>query len=194
MKKKRFVRLLALMCSAGMLTACAAAGPVAAPQSKQSAPVAKQEVKKEANVYKGKIVGVSRKARSISIKVGDKTQMVKFDDATTGMEFAKKGEAAIIQFKTMGNDQIATVIKPKLAKLPKGVTEIQPADVAKLIAMGPKKGKYFLVDARPEGRYKAGHIPTAVSIPVSKLKETKAALLPKNKKDIQLIFYCGGVT
>lgn len=193
MKMKSPIRLLALLASAAMLSACAAAEPMAVPQGNQPAAVVKQEVKKEENVYQGKVVGVSKKAKTISVQVGDKTQMVKFNDATNGMEFAQKGEAAIIKYAMIGNDKVATVIKPKLAKLPEGVTEIQPDDLAKLVAMGPK-GQYFLVDSRPAGRYHEGHIPTAVSIPVPKLQETKTALLPKNKKDIQLIFYCGGVT
>ena len=105
----------------------------------------------------------------------------------------KKGKAAIIAFKLVDGDKVAQAIKPKLAKLPEGVGEMQPEELARLVAMGPETGKYFLVDSRPGKRYDAGHVPTAVSIPVPKLEERKAALLPEDK-DIQLIFYCGGVT
>ena len=153
--------------------------------------------KKAENVFKGKIKGVSKKAKSISIEVGKgdkaKVMMVKFTDKTIGMEFAKKGEAAIIAYDVTGNDKVATVIKPKLAKLPKGVTEAQPEDVMKLVAMGPEKGKYFLVDSRPAKRYAQGHVASAVSIPVEKLKKEGANILPADK-DFHLIFYCGGPT
>ena len=54
------------------------------------------------NVLKGKIAGKSNKAKSISITVGKgdkaRTVMLKFDDATKGLQFAKKGEAAIIKY------------------------------------------------------------------------------------------------
>lgn len=56
--------------------------------------------KKAGNVYVGKIVGKSNKAKTISITVGKgdkaKTMMVRFDDQSKGLEFAKKGEAAKI--------------------------------------------------------------------------------------------------
>ena len=148
---------------------------------------------KDENVYKGKILGVSKKAKTISIKVGDKTQMVKFNDDTKGMEHAKKGEAAIIKFEPRGKDKIAKVVKPKLAKLPKGVKEMQPEDLAKYVAKGPEKGNYLLVDSRPAKRFAEGTIPTSISIPVPKMKKSGKDLMPADK-DKLLIFYCGGPT
>lgn len=153
----------------------------------------KAAVAKDENVYKGKVLGVSKKAKTISIKVGKKTEMVKFDDDTKGMEHAKKGKAAIIKFEPRGKDKVAKVIKPKLAKLPKGVTEMQPKELTKLVAMGPKKGNYLLIDSRPAKRFAEGAIPSAISIPVPKMKESGKDLLPADK-DILLIFYCGGPT
>lgn len=173
-----------------------AGGPVVggAFASENSTPV---EVKKDQNVFKGKIQGVSKKAKSIAIEVGKgksaKTMMVKFTDNTVGMEFAEEGEAAIIAFEVIGKDKVATVIKPKLAELPPGVTEMQPEELMELVAMGPEKGKYFLVDSRPAPRFADGHIPTSVSIPVEKMKSEGAQLLPADK-DFQLIFHCGGPT
>ncbi|MBU0481353.1 MAG: rhodanese-like domain-containing protein [Proteobacteria bacterium] len=149
---------------------------------------------KEDNVLKGKVLGVSKKAKSITIETKKGPVTVKFDDATKGMEFAEKGEAAIVKFNKVGDDRIATVIKPKLATAPEGVGEIQPEGLAELVAMGPKKGNYMLIDARPAGAYANGHIPTAHSIPVKMMEEKGGELMPMDNKDIQLIFYCGGVT
>ena len=151
---------------------------------------------KDANVYKGKVVGVSKKAKTISIAVGEgdkaKTMMVKFDDDTKGIEHATKDHAAIIEFKKVGADKVATVIKPKLAKLPKGTVEMQPDELAALIAKGDT-ASYFLVDARPGKKFDEGSIPTAVSIPVPKMKKEGAKLLPADK-NMRLVFFCGGVT
>lgn len=140
----------------------------------------------------GKVLGLSQKARTITIE--DKNfglVMVKFNDDTKGLEYAQKGEAAIVKYKVAGDDKIATVIKPKLAKLPKGVSEIMPDELAAIIA---DKTDYLLIDSRPGKPYAAGHIPTAISIPVDKLKNEGVALLPAADKNKLLVFYCGGLT
>lgn len=151
-------------------------------------------VKQAPNVYKGKVAGRSNKARTISITVGKgdkaKTIMVKFDEATEGLEFAKKGEAAIIKWQQRGDDKFATVVKPKLAKLPPGVAEIKVDELYKLLL---DHAPLTLVDARPASRYAQGHLPSAINISVPMLKEKKAAVLPADK-DKLLVFYCGGYT
>ena len=148
----------------------------------------------DANVYKGKIIGKSNKAKTISIEVGqgDKAQtiMVKFDDQTKGTEFAAKGEAAIIAWEMRGDEKYATIIKPKLATLPNGVTEIKSQELKKLMDSG---ADLALIDSRPEGRYAQSHLPGAISIPVEQMKTQGPELLPK-EKDKLLVFYCGGPT
>ncbi len=157
-------------------------------------PAVEQEAKKAAMKYTGKIVGKSNKAKVVSVAVGKgaakKVVMVKFDEATKGIKFAKKGTAAIIFWEQRGADKYATVIKPKLAKLPAGVTEIKTEELAELLE---NNTALTLADARPIARYHKGHLPGAVSIPVPALKKKKAALLPKDKDEL-LIFYCGGPT
>ncbi|MFO7577033.1 MAG: rhodanese-like domain-containing protein [Pelovirga sp.] len=141
----------------------------------------------------GQVKAVSRKAQTIQVEVGDGSQMVKFDDDTEGMEFIKVGEAAIIEYENVGADRIARVIKPRLVKLPEGTSEVTNDEVARLVALGPEQGNYYLVDSRPPARYAEGHVPTAVSIPVPLLEKNGAELLPADK-DTLLIFYCGGPT
>lgn len=51
-----------------------------------------------------------------------------------------------------------------------------------------KKEKVMLIDVRPEEEYNSGHIPNAVSIPLSQLKK-RLNELPKNKT---IIAYCRG--
>lgn len=159
------------------------------------APAPKKAAQKtDSNVYKGPVVGKSNKAKTVSITVGKgdaaKTMMVRFDDKTEGIEYAKKGEAAIIKWEQRDDDKYATVIKPKLAKLPEGVTEIKVDELYQLLQ---DNVPMMLADARPEMRFNQGHIPTSVSIPVPLLKEQKAKVLPEDK-DKLLIFYCGGYT
>ena len=156
-------------------------------------PAAQMEQQKE-NVYTGAIVGKSNKAKTISISVGKEgeaeTMMVKFDDNTTGLQFAEKGEAAVISWQQRGDDKFATQIKPKLAKLPEGVTEIKVDEMHALVAANTPM---TLVDARPESRFEQAHLPDAVSIPVPKLKKLGEKALPADKNKL-LVFYCGGPT
>jgi hypothetical protein len=197
MKKKMLRKAIPVMFFASLLvTGCQQTGSgVATDTAMKAAPVA--EAKKEANVYKGKVVGKSNKAKTISISVGKgaaaKTMMVKFNDETKGIEHAVKGHAAIINFEVVGQDKIATEVKPKLAELPPGVAEVQPEYVASLVDQGDTS-KYVLVDSRPSGRFHEGTVPTSINIPVPKITgEGAEAVLPADK-NIEIIFYCGGPT
>ena len=62
-------------------------------------------------------------------------------------------------------------------------------EVARLVALGPEKGSFELVDSRPLVLYDEGHIPGAVSIPYREFNEF-AGRLP-GEKDNLIIFYCG---
>ncbi|MDF1577156.1 MAG: rhodanese-like domain-containing protein [Desulfurivibrionaceae bacterium] len=184
--RKMMMSIPIFLCAGLLVTAGPTASHAASHSANQS--VAQQE----GATAKGKILGKSNKARTITIK--DKelgTVMIKFTDDTEGIEHAQKGEAAIIKFTVADGDKIATVIKPKLAKLPPGVIEITPDDLAGIIAGG---GDYMLIDSRPANPYNAGHIANAISMPVEKFKKEGATLLAQDNKDKLLIFYCGGPT
>jgi hypothetical protein len=190
-KNTAVIRLLGIMAASFMFFGCA---QDMTSTSQSSKPAAAKVEKQSETVFKGPVVGRSNKAKTISITVGKgdkaKTMMVRFDDNTNGLEFAQKGEAAVINWEQRGNEKFATVIKPKLAMLPEGVTEIKVDEMYSLLeAYVP----LTLVDARPKLRYDQGHLPGALSIPVPKLKEMKAKALPTDK-DKLLVFYCGGYT
>jgi len=195
LRKLAFVLLLLSFVMAG----CAerkptgtAASPAASAAATAVSPAAAQ--KKEGPVYKGIIGDVSKKAKTISINVGPEgkteSMLVLFDDKTTGIEFAKKGDSVTIAYEMRDQVAHAVSIKPNLAKLPEGVTEIKTAELQGLVA---KKTDMLLADCRPEARYAQSHLPGAVSISVEKLAKEQAAALPK-EKDKLLVFYCGGPT
>jgi len=191
MLKKSLFKFIPLCIMLTMMTWGCSQNKTTAQDSSMKPAVAQ---KQEENVYKGKIVGKSNKAKTISIEVGKgdqaKTMMLKLDEQTKGVEHAVKGHAAIIKFEMRGNNKYATEIKPKLAKLPEGVTEIKTEEVQELIK---NHTDMFLVDARPESRYGQSHLPGAVSIPVPLLQEKQAAALPLDKNKL-IVFYCGGPT
>ncbi|MDP2158430.1 MAG: rhodanese-like domain-containing protein, partial [Nitrospirota bacterium] len=82
-------------------------------------------------------------------------------------------------------------VKPPAKVAPEKLVSVE--ELVKLVAMGPEKGGYVIVDSRPKPRFNEGHIPNAVSLDNAKFDEQKEKVLPANK-DILLIFYCGGVT
>ena len=188
MDRKKITRFIPMALMVAFLSyGCAQQTPQ---QPVAAKPPAAQEQQKEETVYTGKIEGMSNKAKTISITVGKadaaKTVMVKFDDQTQGLEHVKQDNAAMITWEQRGDDKFATVIKPKLAKLPEGVTEIKTEELYELIEAGTA---LTLVDARPPVRYDQAHIPGSINIPVPKLQEKKAEVLPDDK-DKLLVFYC----
>ena len=191
MMKKCFTRLIPLCIILAMITWGCAQNQTTG-QDASMKPAASQT--QGENVYKGKVVGKSNKAKTISIEVGQgkdaQTMMVRFDDKTKGIDYAAKGEAAIITWEMRGNDKYATVIKPKLAALPEGVTEIKSKELKELIDSG---SALELIDSRPVARYDQAHLPGAISIPVDQMVNQGATLLPA-EKDKLLVFYCGGPT
>ncbi len=148
---------------------------------------------------KGQVKAVTNKAKTVSVNVKGKGLMLfKFNDGTKFINFTKTKEikyptAVVVKYKTEGPDNVAISIKKALISLPKGVTEIKTDEVVALVEKGPKAENYFLVDARPPKVASAGHIPTAVSIPVNVLKKKGEKLLPADKNTM-LVFYCGGPT
>lgn len=166
-----------------------------APQTAaRAAAPAQTPAKKEALSYKGVVGDVSKKAKTISIAVGPEgkteSMLVLFDDKTQGIEFAKKGDSVTIVYAMRDQQPVAVSIKPNLAKLPQGVTEIKTPELQGLV---DSKADLVLIDARPESRYAQSHLPGAISVSVEKMAKEMAAALPK-EKDKMLVFYCGGPT
>ena len=137
----------------------------------------------------------SNKAKTIQMKINNGMQLVQFTKDTTIKNVpsikALKGTIPIrVHYKKVGADLVATeiVAKPEM-KVPEDQLVSTP-ELEKLVALGPEKGKYTLVDSRPGNLFMTAHIPTAISIPFPKMKKMMAKL-PKDKNR-QVIFYCEG--
>jgi hypothetical protein len=156
------------------------------------------------DAIRGTLGTVSPDFNTLQVKVGTMVWIVKYDDKTEVV----KGD------KTAGADEIAklpakkeilvsftgTEAKPLATEIavkqPYKVPEHQKftnAETVKLVAMGPEKGNYTLVDSRPVEAYISGHIPTAISLPYGKFADECTTVLPQDK-DMLLVFYCGGPT
>ncbi len=188
---KKSMKKIALLCclTAPLIVGCAAEKP----QLSVTGGTMIEAVQAK-TVIVGKIAGKSNRAKTISITVGKgakaETMMLRFDDQTTGLEFAKKGEKAIITYEQIGDAKVVVSVKPKLATLPPGVTEIKTDELKAAIDRGMD---VLVVDSRPVRRFYQAHLPGAISIPIDMAEEQKKKLLPEDK-NIMLVFYCGGPT
>lgn len=65
--------------------------------------------------------------------------------------------------------------------------QLQPVDRKNLIKRA-KSGEVIILDVRPEDEFTAGHLPYAISVPLSKLKERLKELPSKT----EIVAYCRG--
>jgi hypothetical protein len=148
------------------------------------------------DIITGNFKSRSNKAKSIQVRIDKRMQVVKYTPETTvknvpSIKSLKAPMTIKVHYKKVGSDLVATeiVVKPKMEVPKEQLMSVK--ELEKLVAQGPEKGGYTLVDSRPGIKYKAGHIPTSISIPFPKMKQMKDKL-PKDK-DRLLIFYCEGM-
>jgi len=153
----------------------------------------------EKDLVRGTLVSVTEKFKTINVQVGQKLVWI----ITYGDDLKITGAdklSAIPKDKEIGvrftGDEkkpyaVSLTVKPPAKVAPEKLVSLE--EMVKLVAEGPEKGNYLLVDSRPKPRYLEGHIPSAVSQSNDKFDELKDKVLPA-EKDKLIIFYCGGVT
>ena len=154
------------------------------------------EYDKASNLFAGKLVDVSKKAKAIQLQIDKDMEVIYFDDSTvlknapSLSEIPKQESVRITYLKKDGKTFAKEVEVKKGIAVPKEqLADAQ--EVAKLVALGPEKGKYVLLDSRPGDMYDQGHIPTAASMPFFAFDKLQEQLLPKDKEMLQ-IYYCSG--
>lgn len=162
--------------------------------------------KAEAGALRGYYDGAAFKSKTIQMKIDESVELVKFDEdeikvvsgeGKTGdgelLRKIKKGHEIKIEFVELnGVKNAVKVFEKPPVKISDDMLSTT-ADVEKLVALGPEKGKYFLFDSRPVPRFQQGYIPTAVSFPFSAFDKMAEKLMPKDKNAL-VVFYCQGVT
>jgi hypothetical protein len=194
-------------CQATMQTAAPAPAEkaIAAPAPKPTdAKVCTNCHKPEAGNLRGNFENVAFKSQSIQLKIDNDTMVLKFDpDAlkvviadktldSEGLREIKKGHEIRIAYTEKNGVKTASLVSSKPPIKLSADKLLTTAEVEKLVAEGPEKGKYLLIDARPAPRFMEGAIPTAINIPFVAF-DKMVGKLPQDK-NIQLIYYCGGVT
>ena len=160
--------------------------------------------KAQPNAVQGIFENVAFKSQSIQLKIDAHTEIVRFDPKTIKVVdggAAKPGEAlrdiarnreARIDYVEKDGAKLATQISFK------GPIKIAPEklsnykEVERLVALGPEKGNYTLIDSRPLPRLQEGTIPTAINLPYPAWDKF-VDRLPKDKSRFT-IFFCQGVT
>ena len=162
--------------------------------------------KVEASVFRGYLESVSMKSSSVQVKVDDKSEVLKFDKGTvkvanpdlkdTDVEKLLRGIKKNHEVKVVvENRDGALFAKEIVAKPPIKIDEaklIKVDEVEKLVALGPEKGNFTLIDSRPLPRYQDGFIPGAVNLPYPAF-DKNLDKLPADKNRL-IIFYCAGNT
>jgi len=156
------------------------------------------------DAVRGNLGKVSLEFSTLQVKAGNIIWIVKYDDQTSVVDGDKTSGAdsikdippnkeVLVSFSGGEAKPLATEIAIKQPYKVPEKQKISNDEVVKLVAMGPEKGKYTLIDARPAGAFLGGHIPTAISLPFDSFEESCSTVLPEDK-DRLLVFYCGGPT
>jgi len=156
------------------------------------------------DAVRGNLSTVSPEFNTLQVSVGSMVWIVKYDaktsvidgEKTTGADTIKdipQGKEILVRYSGDESKPLATDVTVKQPYKVSEKQKITNDEVVKLVAMGPEKGQYTLVDARPTGAYLSGHIPTAISLPFDSFEDNCATVLPQDKDGL-LVFYCGGPT
>ncbi len=133
----------------------------------------------------------------MEVNVGPAKWVLKLDKDTKlkgADDFSKipveKGIA--VSFTERGGDLYALSVSVKPPPSVPEVKLVRVDEMAMLVASGPEKGNFVLVDSRPTSRYLEGHIPGAISIPGNEF-EKHVQNLPKDLNKL-IIYYSQGPT
>jgi len=142
---------------------------------------------------------------SFQLKLDEATEVVRFDKAglkvkskemgptlDDTLKAIKKGHEVQVQFAEKDGQKVATMllVKPPVSLSMEETITLE--QVEKLVAQGPEKGNYLLVDCRPTPRFQEGNIPTAVNLPFPAFDKL-VDKLPADKGKL-IVYYCSGKT
>jgi rhodanese-related sulfurtransferase len=205
MKRTLLASALLALSAGAWAQAPATSAPPAAPAAKPTQPAVCNNCHKPApNQVAGYFDNVAFKSQSLQLDLAGSKEIVRFDPATLKVidagdakkvEFlreVKKGHEARVVYAMKGNEKWAESISFKgPIKVP--AEQLVNYDyVTKLVAQGPDKGNYVLIDSRPLLRFQEGTIPTAINLPYPAF-DKNVNLLPADKNKL-VVFFCQGVT
>jgi hypothetical protein len=188
--------VMAAALAAGCLVVVSAEAQDKLPSRSDQSCLKCHEYDKASNILAGKFVDVANKSKSIQLQIDQDMEIIFFDDSTvlknapSLKEIPKQESVRIVYSKKDGKLFADQVEVKKGLEVPKDEL-IAVEQLAELVAKGPDKGKYVLLDSRPEEMFNQGHIPSSLSMPFFAFDKLQEKLLPKDK-DVMQIYYCAG--
>jgi len=195
--KRKWVRIVAVTAACALwLFPGAAVKAKASPTDSNEHCEECRDAEEEAGLLHGNLVDVSQELKTFRLQIGNDMQLLYFDDSTalknaSAMQDIPIGDPLkVLYLKKRGKILAKEVeVKKGLGVPPQQLASVE--EVAKLVSLGPDRGKYVLLDGRPVNWYSAGHIPTAQAMPIWVFDDLKDKLLPKDKGVLQ-VYYCSG--
>lgn len=150
-----------------------------------------------ATVVRGEVKQTAAEARLFTFQAKDgRILLVSWDKKTRFINL--KGPAAIkpddylvVDFTLQGEQVVATAVAAPELLLPPGIKAASLAMIDRFIAGAEAGQNLALIDTRLPEQYKAGHIPGAISIPLTRIMKRTAGLLPPDRNTV-LVFYDDG--
>jgi phage shock protein E len=146
-----------------------------------------------AEIIKGRVKAIAPESALFSLTVTqEKVELISWDKKTTWQGVKDPGDLKLdeilsIDCSLIGGINLASSVSRHKTPLPAGIRVISLDRLTDGLA-----GKEItLMDTRDVEFYDAGHIPGAVSLPLSRLKKRTAGLLPEDKRT-RLVFYDEG--
>jgi len=154
---------------------------------------------------RGTFDNLALKNDSFQLKIDETTEVIRFDRASLKvlshdqkptldetLKGIARGHEVRVEFMEKDGAKVASVLSVKPPVSLSEAETVTLAEVEKLVALGPEKGKYFLADCRPAPRFQEGNIPTAVNMPFPAFDKI-VDRLPADK-GMRIIYYCSGKT
>lgn len=153
---------------------------------------------------RGKLTVISPAFQTMQVAVGNLIWIIKYDNNTRVRNGEQVGGvdalAAIPKDKEILVSYTGTAASPLATEVAVKQPYVVPAEqlmtfdeMAGLLESTAAREQFVLIDARPVDAYQGGHIPQARSLPYGAFDEKQQGVLPTDK-EIQLVFYCGGIT
>ncbi len=154
---------------------------------------------------RGNFDNLIAKNGAFQLRIDDATEVLRYDKAALKVEareagataedtlkLIKKGHEVRVEYVEKDGIRTATRVSVKPPVALAANETLAFADLEKLVALGPEKGNYLLVDCRPQPRFQEGSIPTAINLPFPAFDKLTDRL-PADKHKL-IIYYCSGKT
>lgn len=156
----------------------------------------------ESGSIRGTFDAVAFKSTSIQVRVDDSVEVIRFDPRSLELVQGPRTEKPELLRKVRrANEVRVAFVERDGVKYATRVSLMPPVNVPaeqvietptleRLVAAGPAKGRYALIDARPASRFQEGFIPTARSLPFPSF-DRLVDRLPADKGTL-VVFYGTG--